>query len=314
MSEDSPSVTAGQRLAGVILIVNGGLVLAETAILGTGGVSPSPRASAIDILLGLALLAGFRGVLPFVQFRVVAGAVVFCGMYLYQGDPVMAAVQVTFSLVVGLLLFGNAGMLRMAVAGVAAMALLSLEAIGLHQLKTGRSPLLASVLTITYDLEPLESTEFTSEAQPYRLRLPGAGWQRRSETAARADNPLAQLWLVQPEMDAHVIVLGESLEAGQRMPIDPLVEQVIANAREASTDFELLGQKPLATPNTIGQRIDASAVMDGIPIRFRYGVFAEGQHGIQLVCFAAPTAFEIAAPECDAVLGSLEVIRNRRAL
>ena len=310
MSESS-SVTAGQRIAGIVLIANGGFVIAEAVLLsnaGAAGALARPHTSAVDILLGLALLVGVPAVLPWVKFRVVAGALVFPGMYLFQGDPVMAGVQVAFSAAVALLLFGNSGGLRIATAGLVVTGLFCLELLGLQQILTGRSPLLASVSSITYDLEPLTSSEFTSEAQPYRIQLPESGWERRSEAAARADNPLAEIWLVQPEMDAHVLVIGESVDAGQEIPIEPLVEAVIANAREGATEFEVLEQKPLASFNTIGRRIDASAVMDGLPVRLRYGVFAEGRHGIQLICFAQPAAFEIAASECDAVFASFEVL------
>ena len=86
-------VTGGQRLAGLVLTLNGGVVLAETGLLASQGADLSPGASAIDILLGLALLAGVGAVVPWVMIRVTLGAFLFCGMYVLQGDPVMAGVQ-----------------------------------------------------------------------------------------------------------------------------------------------------------------------------------------------------------------------------
>ena len=310
---DTPDVTWGQRLAGAVLTVNGGLFLAEAALVSSQGADLPARASVVDILLGLALLAGVRSVVPWVQIRLVVGALVFFGIYVAQGDPVMAGLQVTFSAAVALLLFGHAGSLRIAAAGLVATSLMGLEVLTLQQEVTGRSPLLASVLSFAYDLEPLTSTEFRSETQPYRIQLPATGWGRRSEAAARAEEPLAQLWLVQPEMDAHVLVIGASVDTGQEILIEPFVETVIASARDGASEFEVLEQKPFATLNTIGRRIDASAVIEGVPLRLRFGVFAEGRHGIQLVCFAPPPAFEFAVAECDTLFASFEVLKGNRS-
>jgi hypothetical protein len=308
-AEIGERLTIGQRIAGPILVANGVLVMLERAMAMDGEGFSNPVGSLIDIALGLMLLAGRKDVLGFTKFRAVAGGLVFGGIYLAQGDMTMMALQLIFSAALIALLFGDAGKPRMAVAAVAAIGLMGLELIGLQMIHSGESP--AIMMSALYDLQPIESEVLESATHPYRMRAPGEGWERRSDESAQIDNPLADLWLVEPAWDAHIMVIAETVEPGYEVDIETLAEVVVDNARAGAEDFDLASQKYLAGVSTLGKQLDARAVIDGNEMRFRYGVFANGRHGVQVICFAGEKSFPNVEKACDAVLGSFEFDRTR---
>ena len=121
-SED-PEVGTAHRLAGLILILNGILVAVENTILADqlGGAMEGRHmltGSLVDVGLGLALLAGAGSVLGFVKFRVIVGGIAFTALHFTQGDLLMAGLQVAFTVGLMLLLFGTAGIPRIAVGGL----------------------------------------------------------------------------------------------------------------------------------------------------------------------------------------------------
>jgi len=313
--DEEGGLSSGQRLAGAILLVNGLLVLYERLMLSGAlsfdGALQSPASSIIDIGLGIALLAGQASVLGFVMFRVVAGALLLGGMYLVQGDPLMAGLQVVFSATLVALIYGRAGGARTAIAGTCAISFLGFEVLGIQMLTTGRVAS-SSLIAAQYDLEELESTSLTSELAPYRIQSPGDGWALRSDAAAKADNPLADFWLVQAEYDAHILVIAESAPRGGAIDLDAVVEAVEANARASVQNFVVSERGHVAATHALGTTLDGSGTVDGVPMHFRYGVFAKGPHAIQVACFARGASFEVISSQCDAALESFEFMSSQQ--
>lgn len=143
MSSDTHEITGAQRLAGVLLVCNG-LALATERFLapetGEGTLGGSPVALLLDIGLGLSLCLGMAtaGVLAFVRFRVVAGALLLSAVHLFSGDPVMMVAQLVMSGGLCLLLFGDAGVARAFVGTGLVAAILALEVVGLGAIATGQ--------------------------------------------------------------------------------------------------------------------------------------------------------------------------------
>jgi len=139
MSSQTHEITGAQRLAGAFLVGNGLAVAAERFIApetGEGVLAGSPVALMLDIGLGLALCAGMAsaGLLAFVRFRLVAGALILSAVHLYSGDLLMVGLQVALSSGLCLLLFGDAGPARVVVGSGLVTAILALELFGLKML------------------------------------------------------------------------------------------------------------------------------------------------------------------------------------
>lgn len=308
-ADGDEGLTIGQRIAGAALIANAILVMGERVIMTDGEGFASPIGSLIDLALGLMLLGGRRDALAFTKFRAVAGGLLFGGLYLAQGDTVMMVMQVVFSCALIALLFGDAGKLRVAAASVAILGLMGLELVGLQMIMTGEAP--AMLMSAQYDSQPLEAEVVESDSHPYRMIAPGDGWERRSDASARTDNPEADVWLVEPGWDAHIMVIAETADAGLVIEIDALTEAVEENARAASEQFEVASRGYVAAVSNLGRQLDANAVIEGRAMRLRYGLFADGRHSVQVVCFAGDKSFPNVEQACDAVLESFQFDESR---
>jgi hypothetical protein len=195
------------------------------------------------------------------------------------------------------------------VAGLAAVGLMGLELVGLQMMGSGESP--AMLMSAIYDSEPIQVDVLESPSHPYRMASPGAGWERRSDESAHADNPVTDVWLVEPTRDAHIMVIAEAADPGYAFEVDALVEAVVENAQTEYATFEVTSERHLAGVSTLGKQIDADALVDGTKMHFRYGVFANGRHGIQVVCFARDKSFTSVEADCDDVLGSFQFDDSR---
>lgn len=310
-SSAGAGATLGQRLAGAVLVLNACFVTFEQLVLsnqlGSEGMPSSPVTALLDFGLGLALVAGQRSVVGFVLFRVVVGALVFGGMHLAQGDGFSVGIQLVFSLSLVALLVGDAGRARMAFAGVATVGVLGLELLGIRMLTTGEAPS-ADLLALQYELEETSAEVFESDSVPVRIGSLPAGWRPRSAAAAARDNPSAALWLVEARYDAHLLVITESLPAGQVVDPEAFVDVVVENGQAGMAEFALVDRGFVPAVHTLGTRLDATAQLDGLPMRYRYGIYTEGRHMAQIVCFARTSSFPAIEEACDATLESLEFL------
>jgi len=216
---DHGEVGLGARIGGAILVANGLALLIESGLNVTMGQGrdapalfrPSPVAMLIDLALGGWLVTGNPKGLPWAKFRVVAGGLILPAVFFWQGQTFLGGLQLAFSLGLALLLFGNAGRLRIAVGLLATGFGLALETVGLVGIATGTTPLAHIQMAPGLEREPVQTVE--GEACRYHLTAGGDHWYLRKAEAARKDNALADRWIVWPERDAHVLVIAERLDA-----------------------------------------------------------------------------------------------------
>jgi hypothetical protein len=284
-------VTTAQRIAGGVLILNAAAVLGEVFVFPPDPGMPNPIFSAcVDILLGGLLMAGRVGAVPWVKVRVILGAIVFTGLHALRGDPFTAGIQVCFSLGLMALLFGDPGKLRIAL-GLGAVALLmALEGAGLQQQMTGRNSLTPLVMRVTGGIEPIADV-VSGDQVAFTLESPGVGWHRRPAESARADNPLADTWLIHPETDAHLLVIAEELPEPVVFPLDELTSNVLLNAKTVYPDFVIRSQKRVPAEGGAANLIEATALVEGTKMRFLYGVYSFEGYAFQLIGFAAEPSY-----------------------
>src|SRR5438093_11106123 len=179
------AVPAGLRLAGVILVLNGVAVIVEKMVLAGHDTVVSQFSGVIDIVLGIALVGRNLRFLKWTQVRVVLGLVLFGGTQLLNHHPVMATIQVVFSLSLLNLLFGNPGTARRAASVVLALGMFSLEGLGLYKEFTGRDVLGRWKLEMQEKVIPLDPVLVAGVDFPYIIASPGAEWLQRTEERQR---------------------------------------------------------------------------------------------------------------------------------
>lgn len=307
------TTNVGQRVAGGLLLANAILVFAERLFVPTpvGGLpngtpdemlGGSIVGGIFDIVIGGALLGGNSQVVGLAIGRVILGLVVFGGIRVAQGDLFLAGVQVAVSASFLLVLVGRAGKLRIAAAGLLFGLYVALEAFGLYVIQTGRNPLGGVIAAARGDVEG-PAGEVVGLSSAYRLRAPSAAWLLRKPEAAKKDNPLADRWLMRPELDVHAIVIAEDVP-GSAVPVDALVQVVIDNARGAAQRFDVLSTEPSERYPEDGRRVRAKARLNGLELDFLYGVFTSYGHGYQVVAFAPSQTFAEVEPELRAIVDS----------
>jgi len=305
-SGSSAEVPTGARLAGVILLLNAAALVAEGFLIPSEGkgITDSPVSMGIDFLIGGALLIGSGKFLTLAKIRAALGGLILPAIHMASGDPVLAALQVVFSVGLLLLLLGDAGKLRIGV-GVAVVGLcLGLEAIGLHAAATGGGNPLAR-LFMSRELEKQAVSVVEGENFRYRLTSPNQEWYLRKSEVARKDNPLADRWLVRPDRDAHVMVIAEEVPGVGPVDVDRFAEIVIENARKAAGQLEIVSREPL--PHRLPARlIHTRGTIDGMQVESYYGLFVRDRVIFQVMAFTRREGFAAVEPELLALIKSFE--------
>ena len=174
--------------------------------------------------------------------RVILGLLLFSGLAIASSDWVSFWIQIVLSSGVLLLLVGNASRPRI-IGGVALLSLYMVAAVaGLQQMATGKSFLTPLYSRGLYDLDPIEPSRLHGSTVAYTIEPPVDGWQLRTPEAVRRDNPVVDHWLVNPAMDAHILVIAESVDPGSELSVEALSDAVISNFEAAIEGFWLDGR------------------------------------------------------------------------
>jgi hypothetical protein len=171
-----------------------------------------------------------------------------------------------------------------------------------------RSTPLNEQLTAEYDLQPF-SSPFESSTHPYRFETPGQQWAMRSEASVRKGAKNAEVWLVDPARDAHLMVLPFVVDPGYEVDTEAmlLVTQKELERRGVRTQ----PTEAIQTRGVTGRRFDGEGVTQGMALRWRVAGFGTGRHGVEFICYGPPQHFAAFAPECDRAIGSVEFIAER---
>jgi hypothetical protein len=294
-------VTLGSRLAGAVLLVNAALAIAEIAVMasrpGEGG--PNPVAGVVvDVFVGGALLLGKTKAKHVGLVRIALGALIFGGMFLAKGEHLAAGMQIVFSASLALLIAGSPGTPRVAMAVVMAAACFLLEGVGLTAIATGTNPIAGAILRSAGG-EPAAG-EMRGDKFDYCVQVPPKDWYVRTAAVARKTNPLSDRWLMRPDYDAHVMIIGEQVKDGLVIDQTRYEDALVKEARTRLTDFHMIGRDPLVG----GTALHYSGKANAMDLEYYRGAFADGSRAYQVVAFASPKHFAQLRQEMSGIVGS----------
>ncbi|MCY1059805.1 hypothetical protein [Nannocystis sp. SCPEA4] len=300
--------STGHRVAGALMIVNALLVLLESIWLPAPAQTALPQPSfsvtaLVDVALGVSLLSGSAAAVKFSLVRVGLGLLCFTAIDLVTGEWLAAGMQVAVSVAFLLLLVGRAGKLRIAGAGLLFGLYVAVEALGAYIILSGNNPIAHTVLRASGELADEPAGEVAGEHLDYRLRAPGDRWYLRTSEAARRDNPLADRWLVRPELDAHIIVIAESIP-GVMVSLAPMVDAVVANMRSAVPTVELLDDSALPRLPDTGRLLRLHATVDGHNVDYLVGIVAAHGAAYQIIGWTRTNNFAAVRDELMAAIDS----------
>ena len=296
---DAPGVvTTGSRMAGVVLLINASMNVASVALLpGEAGFNPVHGVIA-DLVVGIALLTGREKWQKWAYVRAVLGGLIFGGILAAQGNWLGVAFQLMLSTSLVLMLAGRPGKLRLGAAVALCAPYFAIATLGLVAGRTGANPLNSAVLAARGEIEPasgtLRGTQFG-----YCIDVPARNWYLRTEAAAHRDNPLSDRWLTRPDLDAHVMIIGEEVD-GAIVSQARYEEAVAGEAKKRLSDFHMVGREPLPG----GAALHYTGRHLRLNLEYYRGAFADGSRAYQVVAFATPEHFAKVRDELSAMMQS----------
>ncbi|MBI5532537.1 MAG: hypothetical protein HY898_07470 [Deltaproteobacteria bacterium] len=308
---DRNKATLGQRIAGALLILNAVFLLAQATLTpflpDAGGPRPGMflGSALLDIAIGITLLVGNRKLATLAIIRAALGLVVFTALYVMT-DPLAAVFQVAASTGMLLLLIGDAKKARLLVGSIVFGLYLAVASASLLLVTAGKLPLAALVLKATGAIEPIPSKTVTGHAVRYSLKLPDDRWFVRKDSLAKKDNPLADRWLIRPDIDAHILVIAEHVP-GAVVPLDPYTDEVLNNAKKASTKFSLKHRAAIEGRAEQARVARVTATVDKLDLEYMFGVYAAYDRGFQVVAFAPAKSFDKIAGDFEKMITSFEL-------
>jgi hypothetical protein len=231
--------------------------------------------------------------------------VVFTALYV-KTDPIAAVFQVAASTGMLLLLIGEAKKARLLVGSIVFGLYLAVASASLLLVTAGKLPFAAMVLKATGAIEPLSSTTVTGQAVRYSLKLPDDRWYLRKDSLAKKDNPLADRWLIRPDIDGHILVIAEHVP-GAVVPLEPYADEVLQNAKKAASKFSLKSRGPIPGRAEHGRIMRATATVDKLDLEYMFGVYAAYDRGFQVVAFAPAKSFDKIAADFEKMITSFEL-------
>lgn len=301
-----------QRIAGGLMMLNGALVLLEAALAphaAPGAVSAATATGIVpailDIAIGIALLSGNGVLVMFAIVRTVLGMTVGTALRLQEGPGVMIYQVALCGSLLGLLV-GEAGRLRMAIAGSAMGACLLLEIVGLAGLATGSNPLAVAAAVLSGDIESAPVERVTGRTAPYELSFPNRGWYERKPAVVLRDNALADRWFVRPDKDAHILVVAEAAPEAA-LPIEAYIDAVFEGMKQDSPTLDVRSREPWPTFGERGRLVQASDRKTGAVIERRYAFVTMFGRAYYLVGLASKETMPSVEQEMRAVFDSLKL-------
>jgi hypothetical protein len=297
----------GARIAGGLLLLNAAVMALELVLMPNKvpNATSSLVPAVVDVLIGASLLRGDKKYLQWAIVRAVGGAVIWTGLSLANGEHFVAALQVLVSASLLALLIGQPGRARIAAACLAFSLYGLVELAGLLSLTTGVNPIAATTMQLSGELEPESAGTIHGVAFDYALTAPAKSWHLYKAEVMHKNNPLADRWLVRPDVDAHLLVIAERLEPGMTLELKNLSKVIVDNARKAITDIVVLEDAPMPTRD--GWLLRFTGASEGKGIEFYVGLYAKGRNVVQVQGFAPNKSFAAAKPELERAVASLEL-------
>lgn len=309
------AATRAQRIAGALLLINAVLIFTEVILVkdapqGPASALKSPTTwivpALIDIGIGVSLLIGKRTLVPWAILRSVGGVVLGAALHLSTNNPLGAVMTAVLCAALLALLIGEAGRLRIGLAVAGSSLVWLIEVVGLSALVTGVNPLGRLVMSMSGSIEGAPVAHVTGVSDGYSIDTPNDKWHLRTAAAARKDNPIADRWLVRPDLDAHVLVIAERAPGGM-VAIEQYADTIVANSTRTMKGFVLEKREPWSAYPEHGRLLRGAGTAEGLELVYVYGLVAGFERAYQVVGFAPKRAPAEALEEIAKIIDTLKL-------
>jgi hypothetical protein len=141
-------------------------------------------------------------------------------------------------------------------------------------------------------------TPITGNGMAYEISLPSADeWQRKDN-----DPPYDYLF---SHNEAYVGIIAENVGLQTPEKIRDLAQK---NIEKKAKDYSFTDAEPIQIDSQNWLTFDAAATLEsGIKIKYRFYVYSDADHTIQIITWTLPTLFEHDAPVFDRIANSFKL-------
>lgn len=296
------------KVAATAIIVNAIIVLIESFFIKDQILLGSPVNSVVtSVIIGVLLLVNRKGALTWAKVAIILGAIVFTALFIYKKDYFSAVFQLFFSLSLLGLIIGSPSKARVVAASSIIAVCFLLEIVGIVSLASGNNIIQGIYLRSTQSLQGIPKGEVSGSYDAYTVKVPGGSWKQRKREAALRDNPVADMWLINPEKDAHLIIVFERKTDASNNNIDTLVASVITNARQGFKDVKVKSKEKIKLISGCeGVELIVEGKSDNAIIVLKYGLFTINQYSFQLAGISMADKFDRNEKDFDSIISTFK--------
>jgi hypothetical protein len=300
------SGTGVLQLGGGILLLNAVLHLFEFLFLPSVSTDASLRAAqlagtlvgvGLDLFLGVNFLLGRTQYRTVALIRLVVGMFLFGGMSLYQAQYLFTLVVVAFSCGVLVLIWSKPSAFLAGVGLTAVLLSGVVEIFGFHRLSESQPLADRARIALRPDLEGRrlgQDVSVVGNRHPYKLRVPSDGWYRRKPEVARISDTTVDLWLTQPDENAHLTVSVRSWADSNAADLREAREQTIEDLKNQYPGFQVLDTWDDGTriedPSVV--TVSGSTLRDGHPFLLELSLYKVDNTFLRVLAFGPGPNFE----------------------
>lgn len=284
------------RSAGVLFLVLGLINLFNEAYQPVHAIiTTSNFAYLLCLLIGTLLLLGVKSVVPFARFVIVTGALLQGGYLVMHGLFLDLTLQLI--LCAGLWMVLSPRSLEFRILYLSGFLSVTLV-LGVDLLILSQRFESKGYLVNAYKgAEPTTVDTVFGNAYAYRLDFGKEIWHLRNPKFYKKNNPATDLWLVDPQNDAHLMVIGERTADGADANLNAFAAAVRQNLLTQNPSARFIDLNPLYGVYYDGILLKLSSDVDGVPLEYLIGLYTIKNYAFQVIGFTHKDEFASVKPD-----------------
>lgn len=278
------------RTAGILFLMLGFInMFNEFSQFAHAIISTLDVASLLCLVIGTLLVLRMRSVLPFARFAVLAGLVLQGGYLIMHGFFLDFMLQLVLCSGLWILLSPRSTEFRILyLSGILLVSLvLCVDIIAL----TNRTNRGYSIFDHNNNISATAVDTVYGNQFAYRLDFGKQIWHTRNPDDYKKNNPAADLWLVDPQNDAHLLVIGERTKDGSNVNLDAFTQSVRYNLLNQNPGTKLLDVSRLYGVYYDGMILKLQSDIDGVPLTYLVGLYAVKNYAFQVIGYTHKNEF-----------------------
>ncbi len=295
---DNTEPSVSMRSAGVLFLILGLINLFNEASQPVHTlISTSNIAYVLCLLLGTLLILRIKKAVPFARFAVVAGLVLQGGYLIINGLLLDFMLQLVLCGGLWMVLSPRSNEFKILyMSGILSVSLVLIVDMLLLGQRFDNGVIPVTRIQNETTTAATVDTAF-GNAYAYRLDFGKNIWHLRNPENYKKNNPSTDLWLVDPENDSHLMVIGEKTEDGTHADLNAFTAAVKQNLIANNPSARLVDISHLYGVYYDGNMLKVKSNVGGVPLEYVVGLYTVNDYAFQVIGFTHTNEFTSAEPD-----------------